>query len=365
MNKKKVLAIFIALAMILPAVVGVSQGKASYPSFTISEVKTDQTVTILTKDIPKNLDFKVLMGEYDTRGENGIESAIFNSGEGGSFAVTIDIPPALKGRAMISIRIESTTGGYYYYNWFWNNQANGTWPVVSPTAPPATGTPAPTGTPSPAVPVPTFKIKSVVAGESVTIVASDFPKSREFKVLMGKMWTRGINGIETALITSSETGAFEATFPIPAELADHERIAIRLESVTGGYFSYNWFWNKTGSGVVAPEPTVSPAPTGTPAPQVKYPYMTITGVVKDSTVTFVAEQLPKDVEFKVLMGKMWTQAINGTEAGVFNSGEGGQFTGTFDIPASLYGQPRIAIRIQGGGLYAYNWFWNSTATIPY
>jgi len=52
------------------------------------------------------------MGEYNTRGENGIEVATFNSGAGGSMSATFNIPNALKGRAMISIRIESLTGGY-------------------------------------------------------------------------------------------------------------------------------------------------------------------------------------------------------------------------------------------------------------
>ncbi len=66
------------------------------------------------------------------------------------------------------------------------------------------------------------------------------------------MDARGIKGIEVAKLNSATGGSFEATFDIPAELADDERVAIRLEGI-GGYFAYNWFWNNTGS-----EPPVTP-----------------------------------------------------------------------------------------------------------
>ena len=143
MTKKRMFALFLAVALLLPAISGIGKVQAAYPSFTISEVKTDETVTTLTKDMPKNLDFKVLMGEYNTKAKDGIEVATFNSGDTSSFAVTVDIPAPLKGRAQISIRIESLTGGYYYYNWFWNKKDGGSWPVVTPTTPPSTTTPTP------------------------------------------------------------------------------------------------------------------------------------------------------------------------------------------------------------------------------
>ncbi len=357
MNKKRVFVIVMVLAMLLPAFIGINRAQAAYPSFTISEVKKDVSVTILTKDMPNNLEWKVLMGEYNTRGENGIQVATFNSGAGGSMSATFNIPDALKGRAQISIRIESLTGGYYYYNWFWNDKDNGTWPSVTP----APGTPAPTQAPGT---VPIIMIKSVDPGKTVTITASNFPKNLEFVALMGKMWTRGINGIEVGKLTSSSTGSFEATFDIPAEFQNHERVAIRLENKAGGYYSYNWFWNKTGGVVVTPVPTTAPTtvPTSTPAPAVKYPYFNILAVQRDNTVTVEGFDFPANTEFTILMGKMWTMGINGTEVGTFNSGEGGKMTATFNIPANLAGQSRIAVRLQAktGGWYAYNWFWNNT-----
>lgn len=340
MKKQKIVGLIVIVALFSSIFAGVSQVQAStYPTFSISEVKTDESVTILTNYMPANKNFNVLMGEIGTKGIDGIIVATLNSDKGGSFLATFPIPEQLKGRAQIAIRLEGTDNPYYAYNWFWNDAKNGTWPEDYPPAQP----------PTCACNIPTFSIKSVVKGEDVTITTYNFPKNVEFTVLMGKMWTRGINGIEVATLKSGEGGSFEATFDIPAELANEERIAIRLEG-TGGYYAYNWFWNNTAS-----------TPPAEPADGYSgYPYFFITAVEKDTTVSIKAYNLPKDTDFTVLMGKMWTMGINGIEVTTLNSGEGGTLEATFAIPAELAGEQRIAIRLQGEVYYAYNWFWNNT-----
>ena len=340
MKKQKIVGLIVIVALFGSIFAGVSQVQAStYPTFSISEVKTDESVTILTNNMPANKNFNVLMGEIGTKGIDGIVVATLNSDKGGSFLATFPIPEQLKGRAQIAIRLEGTDNPYYAYNWFWNDAKNGTWPEDYPPAQP----------PTCACNIPTFSIKSVVKGEDVTITTYNFPKNMEFTVLMGKMWTRGINGIEVATLNSGEGGSFEATFDIPAELANEERIAIRLEG-TGGYYAYNWFWNNTAS-----------TPPAEPVDGYSgYPYFFITAVEKDTTVSIKAYNLPKDTDFTVLMGKMWTMGINGIEVTTLNSGEGGTLEATFTIPAELAGEQRIAIRLQGEVYYAYNWFWNNT-----
>jgi len=340
MKKQKIVGLIVMVALFGSIFAGVSQVQAStYPTFSISEVKTDESVTILTNNMPANKNFNVLMGEIGTKGIDGIIVATLNSDKGGSFLATFPIPEQLKGRAQIAIRLEGTDNPYYAYNWFWNDAKNGTWPEDYPPAQP----------PTCACNIPTFSIKSVVKGEDVTITTYNFPKNVEFTVLMGKMWTRGINGIEVATLNSGEGGSFEATFDIPAELANEERIAIRLEG-TGGYYAYNWFWNNTAS-----------TPPAEPVDGYSgYPYFFITAVEKDTTVSIKAYNLPEDTDFTVLMGKMWTMGINGIEVTTLNSGEGGTLEATFDIPAELAGEQRIAIRLQGEVYYAYNWFWNNT-----
>ncbi len=341
MKRQKALFIVLTLTLTLSLLLGVSKVQAAtYPTFTIKSVEKGVSVTIQTKDVPAGKNFKVLMGEIGTKAIDGIEVATFNSGDGGAFEATFNIPEELKTRAQIAIRFEGTDNDYYAYNWFWNDEATGTWPT--PPAPPA---------PAPAK-IPTISIKAVEAGKTVTIVTSDFPKAVEFTVLMGKMGTAGIGGIEVAKLDSGEGGSFEATLNIPEALKDDQRIAIRLNGV-GGYYAYNWFWNNTGT------PPVEP-----PVPPVEgykgYPYFFIDAVVKDTSVTITAHNLPKDYEFTVLMGKMWTKGIKGIEVTTFNSGEGGDLTATYNIPAELAGEQRISIRLQGELYYAYNWFWNST-----
>lgn len=92
-----------------------------------------------------------------------------------------------------------------------------------------------------------------------------------------------------------------------------------------------------------------------------FPTFGIRGVVKDQTVTIQANDFPANQTYTVLMGPMFTGAINGTVVASKDTGEGGAYLETFEIPASLAGSDRIAIRIEfSGGRYAVNWFWNNT-----
>jgi hypothetical protein len=89
-------------------------------------------------------------------------------------------------------------------------------------------------------------------------------------------------------------------------------------------------------------------------------------VVRDSTVTIKTNNLPPNDSFNVLMDVRGNRAINGIKVDTIDSGTGGTKTFTFDIPASLKGTPQIAIRLQsntGSGYFAFNWFYNNTATV--
>ncbi len=204
------------------------------PTFSIVSVVKDQTVTIETSNFPANDSFVVTMGRMGTRGVNGIRVETTNSGNGGRFRATYDIPADLRGRDRIAIRLESPTSGYFAYNWFYNNTAGsggGTGGGDDPVTDPGYSG------------FPTFSIVSVDEDRSVTIRTNNFPPNTSFNVLMGKMGTRGVNGIKVTTIDSGQGGAFTATYQIPAELQGDARIAIRLESPTTGYFAYNWFYN--------------------------------------------------------------------------------------------------------------------------
>ncbi len=203
------------------------------PTISILSVVEDASVTLQTHNFPANRDFKVLMGKMWTKGINGIEVTTISSGSGGSFTLTFDIPAVLKGDRQIAIRLQNADGGFYAYNWFYNNTA-------SVSTPPSSPSPAPgyTG-------IPTFSITSVIKDSTVTIKTNNFPADYEFKVLMGEMGTKGINGVHVTTINSGAGGSFTETFDVPSALAGHTKIAIRLESTKGGFFAYNWFFNNT------------------------------------------------------------------------------------------------------------------------
>jgi hypothetical protein len=78
---------------------------------------------------------------------------------------------------------------------------------------------------------------------SVTIQAQNFTKDDTYTVRMGAYGTKGIGGIVAGSQATDNTGAFTATYTIPAALHGSVRIAIRLDSDTTGYYSFNWFWN--------------------------------------------------------------------------------------------------------------------------
>ncbi len=345
---KRLISIVITLltvfTFVLPASAA-SQTAQLHPYFNILEVVKDQTVTIQVFNFPANDSFRVTMGAFGSLGIGGVVVGFTDSGTGGSFKATYTIPSTMAGWERIAIRLYSPTSGYFAYNWFWNNPASA--PVTTPI-------PGYSG-------FPTFSIKSVVKNQSVTILTKNFPPNDTYTVTMGKFGTLGVGGTVVKSTDSGEGGSFEVTYAIPSNLTDLDRIAIRLQSPTTGYFAYNWFFNATAEVT----PTAQPTPTTTPTPPgySGFPTFSISAVVKDQTVTISGKNFPKGDTFTVLMGKYGTKGIDGINVGSTDSGAGGTLSATYTIPASLAGETRIAIRLQSStsGYFAYNWFWNSTA----
>src|SRR4030066_366544 len=92
-----------------------------------------------------------------------------------------------------------------------------------------------------------------------------------------------------------------------------------------------------------------------------HPTLTILSVVRDSSVTFYANNLPKNDVFRVRMGLMGTRGVRGTIVDSFETGSGGRKKLTYNIPSEFHGDYRVAIRIEsktGSGYFAYNWFYN-------
>ena len=216
------------------------------------------------------------------------------------------------------------------------------------------------------VTIPTFAILEVVKDKSVTIQTNNFPANDTFTVTMGIIGTRGIGGTEIGTTKSGNGGSFKETYTIPASFVGAEMIAIRLESPTSGYFSYNWFWNNTATTTPPASPTPLPTPTTPPTTPAYsgFPTFSIAAVVKGKTITIKGVNFPANDNFDVLMGAFGTKGIDGIKVGSTKSGASGDLSATYNIPTSLASSTLIAIRMQSptSGYFAYNWFFNNTTT---
>jgi hypothetical protein len=321
----------------------VSSGPKVIPTFVITAVEADQWVEIQTDNFPAAENFNVTMGPMGSKGINGIIIGTTYSGPGGRFTMKYDIPPALKGSHQIAIRLESTTSGYYAYNWFYNVNAN----IPNPTPkPPGNGYKG----------YPTFSIDSVVKGDTVTIVPNNFPPNDSFDVRMNWMGTRGVAGAIVETVTTNANGKLsKTTFNIPSFLADAYQVAIRLESPTSGYYAYNWFYNNTTNGGTPPDPKV-PSYVG-------YPTFAIAAVKQDKNVTIVPSNFPPNDTFNVRMNWMGTRGVAGSIVQTVTTDSKGNLSDLkYPVPNFLMGQYQIAIRLESPttGYYAFNWFYNNT-----
>ena len=365
--KKVMVTRGLQLALILVLVAGLmlpfaSPAKAlTIPTFNIVSVVQDDSVTIETFNFPANHTFTVRMGAFGTLAIGGIVVATTDSDGGGSFEATYSIPDALKGSGTIAIRMDSTTGGFFAYNFFTNNS----------NASVSTATPGPSPTPGSGivlVGIPTFNIQSVDQNNSVTILTNNFPAGLDFTVRMGVFGSAAIGGIVVGTTNSGGGGSFQATYSIPSALQGTNRIAIRMDSTSGGFFAYNWFWNTSAniSETATPGPSPTPGPSSTPGSFINgIPTFSIESVDQNNTVTILTNNFPANVDFTVRMGAFGTLGIGGIVVGTTNSGGGGSFQATYNIPSALQGSNRIAIRMDAdsGGFFSYNWFWNSSANV--
>jgi len=331
----------LALVILLATLANPVQAYTGIPTISIVTVDEDTSVTIQTYNFPPSEDFTVRMNTYGTLGIGGTVIETFNSGTGGSFQRTFNIPASLVDVNMIAIRMDSTHG-YYSYNWFYNSDGNV--PITSGGGG-STTTTTYTG-------IPTFSILSVVVDTSVTVQTNNFPANENFTVRMGAYGTYASGGTVIETFNSGTGGSIQKTFTIPSSLAGSYKIAIRMDSSTGYYYAYNWFYNNTA--------TTTPTTTTTYTNVV--PTFSIVSVVANSTVTIQTYNFPANETFTCRMGAYGTLAVGGTECGTAPTGSGGSFSLTFTIPSTMSGADKIAIRLDSstGYYYAYNWFYNTS-----
>ncbi len=209
---------------------------------------------------------------------------------------------------------------------------------------------------------PYFFIKAVIRNHSVEITPYNFPPNDTFIVRMNVMGTRGVGGyVVDTVLTDAAGNLSDTVYPIHPNLWGLKQIAIRLESPYTGYFAYNWFYNNTYPATATPAPT-GPSGTG----YYGFPFFFIRSVVKDTSVTISPHNFPPNDTFQVRMNYMGTRGVGGILVATVTTDASGNLSSlTYSIPSALAGQYRIAIRLESptSGYYAFNWFYNNTATV--
>lgn len=216
--------------------------------------------------------------------------------------------------------------------------------------------------------IPTISIVSVDPGKTVTIRTRNFPANYQFTVRMGAMFTQGIGGEIVDTFNSGAGGVMDLTFEIPAAFANADRVAIRTHTGhVNPFYSYNWFHNVASTPPEDPEEPEEPEePNPTPV-YTGFPTFTVCSVTRDSQITIVTKNMPPNQTFIATMGAYGTAGIGGTQVATVESGDGGALNVTLSVPQRLAGSHQIAVRLQTthavGPYYAFNWFYNKTASV--
>ena len=110
MKKYKTILI-ISLFVILMSVFGnVMAQDAARPAIKVSSVETDTKVILITKDFPANTSYIVYMASSEAP-EDFTAVAKFNSNSGGKLSITVKIPAKFYGNKTIELKLEDEHGG--------------------------------------------------------------------------------------------------------------------------------------------------------------------------------------------------------------------------------------------------------------
>ena len=368
--KRTKLFLLLSLFAVLMTVFGSALAQEpGTPAFKISEVVTDESVVLVTKDFPASTEYTVGMGTPDDP-NTYIAVAKFSSQDGGALSITVHIPEKFQGEPTINLLLKDENGGKIFGN-FTNipeeepaeepadtvpaeepvDEPADTVPAEEPVDEPADTVPAeePVEEPADTVPAeepaeevpaveeapvaavpavtcnyavtPTVSIDAVTRNTSVTFTTANFPANSTFSVSMG---------------------VYVATWsPEPRDPRHHE--PDRHE----------------------PERREPSRPEPRPITYSDdYPQFYVLDSVESHVPGFPDTDKPQHGPAPRPDGKpVVSTTFSGTQVGTFETGDGAPQTLTFTIPSNLYGVSPIALWISDlgpCGFYSYNYFYNTS-----
>jgi hypothetical protein len=97
-----------------------SSYSSNMPGMMIKDVVKGKTVKIAFYDIPDNKVYEVLLNDYGTAGASGTRVGKVDTGEDDTCVMSFNIPDSLKYDDKIAVRLQTTDGKYYIYDYFLN-----------------------------------------------------------------------------------------------------------------------------------------------------------------------------------------------------------------------------------------------------
>lgn len=194
------------------------------PYVAVAGVVSNATVTLDIYNFPAWKDVTVRIGPFYNFWKGSVIAATISTGNGGNFRTTINLPDAVRGVDLVTVRLDAS-GGYYAYNAFHNVTAS-------------SGTPAPGSTTS-------------VSGYACQITRTDpqasIVKSGEFdakwivKNTGDKTWTS--SQIDYKYLYGTQMQKYEKLYDLPKTVKPGESITIIVDMVApkySGYYSTTW-----------------------------------------------------------------------------------------------------------------------------
>lgn len=324
MKKNK---LFILMVLVATFVIGIAtvqaEGIEPYPSYTVSSVTADESVTILTRDFPADTDFIIRMKSLDEIGDY-LDVAKFNTQTGGAFAATFPIPAELVGKINIGMLISNDSG----------IEIPSTFENINMSV----SAPKPLGSCDYSV-LPSFSIDSVVKGKSVTVETGPFPVNQSFNVYMGYYAA----GVAPKKCTDGACPTPE--YPWNPYWLDITGLSVADIMATYGY------GDLLDPTTYAPFTFPNPAPFCWPGGEICN-----SGCGPNGCASFDLGAKSKS------KGGLVPAYFVATKVGEYESGDGSSQIVSYDIPEHLKGFSPIIIRFEDKGscgFYAYNFFWNA------
>lgn len=189
-----------------------------------------------------------------------------------------------------------------------------------------------------------FTIASVIADESVTISTVDFPVRTNFNVIMGTATTKAAEGVVSTDFNSGTGGKADFTFPIPEKVKGTTIIGIRVESKDGYYKGYNWFFNRTQTGLL-PDSGLKPN-------------LTFSSIKKNASVTVEATNLNPSTVYRVRVGPYSTFYKDYISYADVTSDNKGIALFTIPLASNSKDAEFISVRLDGASSYVFGTFQN-------